>query len=175
MKARILNGYRVVYKPNHPSAYTSENWKGWVYEHRYLMELELGRTLTDFEVCHHLDGNPQNNLMSNLIFLANQGMHSKLHQWIDAGSKMSDNYTPSDICGKYLNRRDIAYCTVCDITLQHKQETYCSNDCRAIATRRVERPTHDQLKTLLQTMSYVAVGKMYGVSDNAIRKWLKAA
>lgn len=36
------------------------------------------------------------------------------------------------------------------------------------------KPTHETLLEDLKTMSYVAVGKKYGVSDNAIRKWLKS-
>jgi hypothetical protein len=41
------------------------------------------------------------------------------------------------------------------------------------ATRKVARPSHDQLKADLAHMSYVAVGRKYGVSDNAVRKWLR--
>jgi hypothetical protein len=40
-------------------------------------------------------------------------------------------------------------------------------------TRKVERPSLEQLRTDLEHMSYVAVGRKYGVSDNAIRKWLR--
>jgi hypothetical protein len=39
--------------------------------------------------------------------------------------------------------------------------------------RRADRPSHAQLKTDLAQMSYLAVGRKYGVSDNAIRKWLR--
>jgi hypothetical protein len=35
------------------------------------------------------------------------------------------------------------------------------------------RPTKDELDKLLSNSSYVSVGKLYGVSDNAIRKWEK--
>jgi hypothetical protein len=67
-------------------------------------------------------------------------------------------------------------------SLQHR---YCSDDCwgtvaatlyRGIPhpeTRKVERPSHEQLLADLETMSFVAVGRKYGVSDNAIRKWLR--
>jgi len=39
--------------------------------------------------------------------------------------------------------------------------------------RKVERPSRQDLERLLKTSSFVQVGKMYGVSDNAVRKWLK--
>ena len=42
------------------------------------------------------------------------------------------------------------------------------------ATRRVERPPHDQLVREIEELGYLAVGRRYGVSDNAIRKWRRA-
>jgi transposase-like protein len=39
--------------------------------------------------------------------------------------------------------------------------------------RKVERPSHEQLLADLESMSYCAVGRKYGVSDNAVRKWLR--
>lgn len=38
--------------------------------------------------------------------------------------------------------------------------------------RRVERPLMDDLKKLIKENGYRKTGKMFGVSDNAIRKWL---
>jgi ribosomal protein S27AE len=38
--------------------------------------------------------------------------------------------------------------------------------------RKVERPPIDRLRADLAQMSFCAVGRKYGVSDNAIRKWL---
>jgi len=42
------------------------------------------------------------------------------------------------------------------------------------ATRRVERPPYDQLRREIAETSYSAVGRRYGVSDNAIRKWVRS-
>lgn len=41
----------------------------WVYEHRLVMEQHLGRKLASHEVVHHIDGNPGNNALENLIVL----------------------------------------------------------------------------------------------------------
>lgn len=51
--------------------------------------------------------------------------------------------------------------------------TYCSKKCFNISRRKVERPPKEQLQQDLSEMSVCAVGRKYGVSDNAIRKWLK--
>jgi len=41
--------------------------------------------------------------------------------------------------------------------------------------RKVEdRPTKEELQEMLNKMSFCAVGRKYGVSDNAIRKWAKS-
>lgn len=37
--------------------------------------------------------------------------------------------------------------------------------------RTVDRPSRDELKQLIRTKPFLQIGKMYGVSDNAIRKW----
>lgn len=40
-------------------------------------------------------------------------------------------------------------------------------------TRKVNRPTKDELKKLISEHPWTKIGKMFGVSDNAIRKWAK--
>ena len=40
--------------------------------------------------------------------------------------------------------------------------------------RRVERPQIDELKKLIKENGYKKTGKMFGVSDNAVRKWLES-
>jgi hypothetical protein len=40
-------------------------------------------------------------------------------------------------------------------------------------SRKVERPAYDQLMRDIGDMSYLAIGRKYGVSDNAVRKWLR--
>lgn len=37
--------------------------------------------------------------------------------------------------------------------------------------RTVERPNRNELKKLIRTKSFLEIGRMYGVSDNSIRKW----
>ena len=43
--------------------------------------------------------------------------------------------------------------------------------CLSVSKRKVERPTCDQLSSDIQVMPWVAIGRKYGVSDNAVRKW----
>lgn len=60
---------------------------------------------------------------------------------------------------------------------------YCSRKCGTKARsrigvprpskRKVERPPHEQLLQEVLEMGYRAVGRKYGVSDTAVRKWLR--
>lgn len=48
------------------------------------------------------------------------------------------------------------------------------NKTRTVFYRKVkDRPAEEELKEMLEKTSFVAVGKKYGVSDNAVRKWAK--
>lgn len=41
------------------------------------------------------------------------------------------------------------------------------------APRRVKRPPYSVLLAEIADTSYLAVGRKYGVSDNAVRKWVR--
>jgi transposase-like protein len=64
----------------------------------------------------------------------------------------------------------------------HSRQRYCSSYCgtrwdrrgvKRPGARKVLRPPRDQLLLHVRELGYLAVGRMYGVSDNAIRKWLR--
>lgn len=63
------------------------------------------------------------------------------------------------------------YCKHCGKLLPNNT-TYCL-ECSSIVQRVVERPPREELKQLIRTKSFVSIGKSYGVTDNAIRKWCK--
>lgn len=70
----VHNGYIEVYDPNHPSARSRK----YVYEHILVMEEHLGRYLEKGEVVHHINGNKQDNRLSNLQLMTITE-HVKLH------------------------------------------------------------------------------------------------
>lgn len=49
----------------------------------------------------------------------------------------------------------------------------CASIKRSIAERKVKRPDKEKLEKLIQELPFTTIGKMFGVSDNAIRKWCK--
>ena len=148
---RMLNGYRVVYKPNHFNhTLNDKGYKGYVYEHRYVVEVEIGRPLYDTEIIHHKDGNKLNNNIDNLE-ITDRVEHAKKHHEI---------YEPR-------------YCIDCGVELKDKRNKRCRK-CSRINSRKVrERPSKEDLLDMLSKESYCAVARKFGVSDNAIRKWLR--
>jgi hypothetical protein len=54
-----------------------------------------------------------------------------------------------------------------------KEEKREHNKNKSLSQRRVKRPSREQLLKEIEESNYCAVGRKYGVSDNAIRKWVK--
>lgn len=61
------------------------------------------------------------------------------------------------------------HCEKCN-TIVSAGSRLCLN-CYAIAQQTVQRPSREEFKQEIRTTSFVALGRKYGVSDNAIRKW----
>ncbi len=59
------HSYVLIWKPNHPSAK-----KGWVLEHRYVVEQHIGRLLASTEQIHHLNGIKDDNRIENLELIS---------------------------------------------------------------------------------------------------------
>lgn len=59
------NGYKMIYKPEHPSARKS----GWIFEHRFVMENFLGRDLLKKEIVHHRNKIKDDNRIENLSLI----------------------------------------------------------------------------------------------------------
>lgn len=78
-RQEIQYGYIIIYCPEHP--YSTS--KGYVMEHRLVMESHLGRYLKPEEKIHHNDKNPSNNNLSNLVLVDSQSNHIKLYHGRD--------------------------------------------------------------------------------------------
>lgn len=70
-KFKDVRGYVFVKAENHPLA----DEKGYVREHRLVMEKYIGRTLLPTEVVHHVNGIIDDNRVQNLMLFSSQAEH----------------------------------------------------------------------------------------------------
>lgn len=68
------NGYVYILNKEHPNC----NKRGFVLEHRLVIEKQLGRYLTNEEIVHHINENKSDNRIENLQIVTNSE-HTKLH------------------------------------------------------------------------------------------------
>jgi hypothetical protein len=119
-------------------------------------------------VLDHINGVPDDNRLENLrIVCPNCAATFDTH------------------CGR-KNRSEPVWraCLRCgvDFVPANPSRRYCSQYCgrrwdrsgrSRPSTRKVERPPHDQLVAEITATGYEAAGRKYGVSGNAVRKWLR--
>ena len=127
----------------------------------------LGRPLKPQEVVHHKDRDKRNNNQDNLLVFVDNSNHTRFHH--------TGIYAPTDEENVvYAPKQYIDACAMCGAPLrQANKHNQCWN-CWSVSQRKVQRPDAETLAHAVANNSMVAVGKMYGVSDNAIRKWCKS-
>ncbi len=170
------DGYILVYLPAHPRAQRSPGYVGFVLEHIVVASNMLGRDLATKEQVHHLDFNRHRNSPTNLLVLEGK-QHTKLHQWLERA-----NYRPSIRSFTYSSAtdyvaqalRETARCEVCLYPIR-KDTLFCSHRCSNYASRKVKRPSIKRVVKLVQETGFLGASRIVGVSDNAIRGWLRRA
>jgi len=98
VKERAFRGsrYRLVFRPDHPRT----TKRGWMMEHRLVMEAKIGRLLTRAEVVHHIDHNTLNNSPCNLKLYPSKGAHLAAEHSADGVDARTAGYPTCERCGK---------------------------------------------------------------------------
>lgn len=101
------------------------------------------------------------------------------HREVEAGlvlvTESSFNQNIYDRIKEEINNKKnkkIYTCPICGVQISRQSKT-CSA-CYYKTLQVTERPTREQLKELIRKTPFTTLGKQYGVSDNAIRKWCRA-
>lgn len=126
---------------------------------------------------HHKDGNHYNNGFDNLQILCpnchaiQEGNSGKsIGKYSKAQNSKKEQKAPKRNNAKNPTKK----CLSCGKILSHKTKTgYCAK-CLHMQQRKAERPTRDELKKLIRSTPFLAIGRRYGVSDRAIEKWCAA-
>lgn len=122
-------------------------------------------------ILDHINGVPDDNRLQNLqVVCPNCAATLETH------------------CGRKNRReRPRRACKRCgrEFNAKYPSHRYCSQSCgcrwdrsalRGVPrppSRKAERLPYEQLLAEIEATSYVAVGRKYGVSDNAVRKWVR--
>jgi uncharacterized Zn finger protein (UPF0148 family) len=128
----------------------------------------------------HIDGDPCNNLKDNLRIICpnchtqtstyghkNSKAHKGRNTLLKNPQKISEE--PKQKVKKEAKKK---LCINCGSSLS-RGKTLCKT-CSYIKSRKVVRPGKEKLEELLKgNYSFSTVGKLFGVSDNAVRKWCK--
>lgn len=138
---------------------------------------------------HHIDPNNKEFSFNNLnmswdklqtelqkCILVCANCHREIHAGlIEQELKTSFNSQRAEEITKALNewkKVSVNVCPVCGAPVSKKGVlcAECANKQRRVVK---ERPTRQELKNLIRITPFTQIGKMYGISDNAIRKWCK--
>lgn len=161
---KTMGEYLCEFAPNHPCA-TKE---GYVRTHILVAEKKLGRYLQSGECVHHIDEDKYNNHPDNLMVFKTIADHSAFHKGVKAICDNDVWYCPN----KRIYDKEI--CPFCGTNYKDAKAHMCI-DCRKklIKNTQNKRPSREVLKDEIRVHSFTQIGKEYGVSDNAVRKWCK--
>lgn len=142
------------------------------YVHRNNAEKMLGRYLLEGEVVHHIDSDPTNNSLNNLMVFKTNRDHMLYHTLLNKG------ITPDvkeDNGAYYVEYVNLLTCEQCGKTFEPKEASvkFCSHKCSTTKSRRVNRPSAIELHKLLWSKPTTHIAKDFGVSDKAVEKWTK--
>lgn len=108
-------------------------------------------------VLDHINGVHDDNRLENLRFLC-----------------PNCNSQTETFAGKHLPKpKKERFCKGCGARITRYSKSGFCVSCANHNQRTVERPSREELEQLVEAHGYCAVGRMFGVSDNAIRKWLR--
>lgn len=145
----FLNRGYIAYQVCLPSRY---------YEHRLVADIVFGGIPNGYHV-HHINEITTDNQADNLQLLS-PSEHAGLHN---------------------PPRGQMLACPICATPFwatksrqDRRDANYCSPQCVALSQRVADRPGRDELgQTLTRLPNFAAIGRMYGVDGNAIRKWCR--
>jgi len=114
-------------------------------------------------VLDHINGVPDDHRKENLRLLC-PNCNSQIDTFAGKRNKKKYNCT---ICGNKTTRNR-KYCNDCFSVIDFEYKHAPRLSCRKVKNR----PPKEQLLQEIKKLGYCGTGRKYGVSDNAIRKWV---
>ena len=121
---------------------------------------------------HHINGDWLDNTAENLQFLC-PNCHSQTENWCGKNIDIENSLSTSYKNKRRQNRKPNSYCKICNKSIYNKRNKFCSVKCRAKNQEKINWPSKEQLKKLLELYNFCEIGKQLKVSDNAVKKRAK--
>lgn len=135
---------------------------------------------------HHIHSEEKSFGLSQKTYYAWSKLESELkkcilvcancHREIEAGlikvEKSSFNQEKYDEIKELIEQektKTIRYCSECGAEIS--QKAYLCKDCADKKKQICERPSREELKSMIRTQTFTSIAKQYNVSDNAVKKW----
>jgi hypothetical protein len=147
LKLNSAIGYLYFIDKYHPLAHGKAKW---VYYHRHVVSISVGRWITSEEVVHHKDHNKLNNSLDNLDLLS-KSEHTKMH-------------FPKELPN--------VVCPICKTEFSPIRWTqkYCSSGCGHKSREKLPEMSKEELEYLIWHNSLSSLVPILGMSDNGIKK-----
>lgn len=117
-------------------------------------------------ILDHINGDPYDNRIENLrIVCPNCNSTFRTNN-----GRNKTKYIHDSITGEYKSEKTYKKCECGKIIL--KDSKFCSK-CNGDKQRKVQRPSFEELKKLVKENGNTGVGRIYGVTEACVRKWIK--
>jgi hypothetical protein len=147
----LPDGYILYYLPDF----------GQEYEQRLVAERAFG-PIPPGHIVRRRNSDRADNRAYNLYLISRTD-----HAYASFGHEPAETYT-CPTCGQLFKAAHHR------VERSRSGHLFCCRKCKDLADRKVTRPTAEELQELMQEVgNWSALGRRFGVSDNAVRKWAK--
>jgi len=116
----------------------------------------------------HINGIHTDNRLENLRLLC-PNCHSQTDTYAGRGQRTKTRQKPKRSTRKVKQKRT---CLDCGGKVSNNSKSGLCVKCFSTRRRKAERPSTETLLSQIEELGYCGTARLYGVSDNAIRKWI---
>ena len=121
---------------------------------------------------HHINGNPFDWTIENLQILC-PNHHALTDNFGSLNTGNNHMFENRPVKTRSRLKHEIGEtCFYCGSVCRYRSK-FCSRECLYLSQQKCIRPSKEQLKNEISDSNWTAIGRKYGVSDNAVRKWAR--